>query len=96
MRDRAAQLSWTRDGDDWVLRLGRRKLGRVFRDEKYPSMWRSRRADGHRSDMANLSWAKHAVLAAAERDIRYAQTPVKEGCFRCKSLRIRFSVWSVG
>jgi hypothetical protein len=79
--DRTAHLSWTRDADDWVLKLGRRKLGRVFRDEKYPSMWRSRRADGRPSDMANLSWAKHAVLAAAERDISYSQTPVKEGVF---------------
>ena len=87
--DRTAQLSWTRDGDDWLLKLGRRKLGRVFRDEKYPSMC-SRRADGRLSGMANLSWAKHAVLAAAERDIRYA------GSFRCKSPRIRFSVWPVG
>ncbi|MFY9836002.1 MAG: hypothetical protein WAK55_05945, partial [Xanthobacteraceae bacterium] len=57
--------------------LGRRKLGRVFRDREFPSMWRSRRADGRLSDMANLSWAKDAVLASAERDIRYAQTPVK-------------------
>jgi hypothetical protein len=79
--DRTAQLYWTRDGDDWVLKLGRRKLGRVFRDEKYPSMWRSRRADGRLSDTANLSWAKHAVLSAAERNIRHAETPVKEGVF---------------
>jgi hypothetical protein len=77
--DRTAQLYWTRDGDDWVLKLGRRKVGRVFKDEKYPSMWRSRRADGRLSDMANLTWAKNAVLAAAERDIRYAQSPVKRG-----------------
>lgn len=75
--DRTAQLYWTRDGDDWVLKLGRRKLGRVFRDEKCSSMWRSQRADGRLSDMANLSWAKDAVLAGAERDIRYSQTPAK-------------------
>lgn len=75
--DRTAQLYWTRDGDDWVLKLGRRKMGRVFRDKQYPSMWRSCRADGRLSDMANLSWAKNAVLASAERDIHYAQTPIK-------------------
>jgi hypothetical protein len=79
--DRTAQLHWMRDGDDWVLKLGRRKVGRVFRDEEYSSMWRSRRADGRPSDMANLSWAKDGVLAAAERDTRYAQTPVKEAVF---------------
>lgn len=72
-----ADLYWTRDGDDWVLKLGKRKLGRVFRDSKYPNMWRSQRADGRLSDMANLSWAKNAVLACAERDISYAKTPVK-------------------
>jgi len=77
--DRTAKPSWTRDGADWVLKLGRRKVGRVFKDEKYPSMWRSRRADGRLSDMANLTRAKNAVLAAAERDIRYAKSPVKEG-----------------
>jgi hypothetical protein len=42
-------------------------------------MWRSRRADGGMSDMANLTWAKNAVLAAAERDVRYAESPVKRG-----------------
>jgi len=77
--DRTAQLSWTRDGDDWVLKLGRRKIGRVFRDKQFPALWRSRRADGRLSDHANLSWAKDAVLAAAERDIRSAQSPVKGG-----------------
>jgi len=75
--DRTAQLYWTRDGDGWVLKLGRRKMGRVFRDDKYPGMWRSRRADGKLSDMANLSWAKNAVLDTVSRDISYAKTPVK-------------------
>jgi len=76
-----ADLYWTRDGDDWVLKLGKRKLGRVFGDDKYPSMWRSKRADGRLSDMANLSWAKNAVLASAERDISYSQTPVNGARF---------------
>jgi hypothetical protein len=60
-------MHWTREGTDWVLKFNRRKLGRAFRDDRYPGMWRSHRADGQLSDMANLSWAKHAVLAAAER-----------------------------
>jgi hypothetical protein len=67
--DRTAQLYWKRDGDDWILKIGKSKLGRVFRDSRYPTMWRSRRADGRLSDMANISWAKHAALAAASRDI---------------------------
>jgi hypothetical protein len=71
--DQASDLYWTRDGGGWLLKLGRRKLGRVFRDSKYPGMWRSRRADGQLSDMANLSWAKNAVLAAAERVTSHPQ-----------------------
>ena len=48
-------------------------------------MWRSRRADGQLSDMANLSWAKAAVLAAAERDIAPPKSPVKRTVFESKS-----------
>jgi hypothetical protein len=29
----------TREGDDWILKHGRRKFGRVFRDSQYPGMW---------------------------------------------------------
>jgi hypothetical protein len=68
-RDRAADLCWRRCGDDWVLKLDKRELGRVFQDDSHPNMWRSRRADGRLSDMANLSWAKNAALRAAEREI---------------------------
>jgi len=68
-RDRATDLCWSRCGDDWVLKLAKRKLGRVFRDDRYSGMWRSRRGDGRLSDMANLSWAKAAVLAVAELEI---------------------------
>jgi len=69
----AFQLYWTRDGRDWVLKLRQRKLGRVFADDRHPGMWRSHRADGRLSDMANLSWAKNAVLLAAEREIGGAE-----------------------
>lgn len=77
----ASDLYWTRDGDGWVLKLGRRKLGRVFPDSRYPGMWRSRRADGRLSDMANVSWAKNAVLGAAERDIGPSKSPAKRTTF---------------
>ena len=33
-----------------------------------PGMWRSVKAGGQLSDMSNLSWAKNAVLIAAERE----------------------------
>ncbi len=72
-------MHWVRDGNDWVLKLRGRKLGRVFPDSKYPGMWRSYRADGQPSDIANLSWAKNAVLAAAERDLEPPKSPAKGG-----------------
>ena len=77
----ALSMQWMREGADWVLKFNRRKLGRVFLDGQWPGMWRSRRADGQLSDMANLSWAKAAVLAAAERDILPPKSPVKRTVF---------------
>ena len=44
-------------------------MGRVVPDSRYPKMYRSVRADGRLSDMANLSWAKDAVLGAAIREL---------------------------
>ena len=75
-------MHWMREGADWVLKLGRRKLGRVFPDSQYPGMWRSYRADGRLSDMANLSWAKNAVLAAAELASNPPKCPVRRGYFQ--------------
>jgi hypothetical protein len=60
-------LAWQSDGDDWILLAGRRRLGRVVPDPKYPGMWRSVKSGGQLSDTANLSWAKSAVPIAAER-----------------------------
>jgi hypothetical protein len=62
-------LYWTRVGDDFILKHKGRRVGRVFRDAKYPTMWRSRRGDGKLSDLGNLSWAKNAVLLATEREL---------------------------
>ncbi len=78
-------MHWTREGDDWVLKFNRRKVGRVFRDSQYPGMWRSRRADGRLSDMANLTRAKDAVLGAAQRDNGPPKSPLKRTLFRAKS-----------
>ena len=68
---RGASLIWRRDGADWVLFSGRRRFGRVVADSKYPEMWRSTLSGGRLSDMANLAWAKNAVLAAAERELEW-------------------------
>jgi hypothetical protein len=62
-----AALRWRRVGTDWILECGRRRLGRVYPNGTHPGMWRSTLPDGRPSDMANLSWAKNAVLAMAER-----------------------------
>ena len=42
-------------------------LAWVIPDAKYPSMWRIKWPDGHLSDMVNLSRAKDAAVAIAER-----------------------------
>ena len=66
-----SQLKWARDGSDWVLLRGRRRMGRVTPDQQYPGMWRSPKSGGRISDMANLSWAKDAVMAEATRELAW-------------------------
>jgi hypothetical protein len=66
-----ADLQWKRDGNDWLLCLGRRRFGRVVPDAKWPGMYRSVLSGGQLSDMANLSWSKNAVLDAAVRELEF-------------------------
>jgi hypothetical protein len=66
-----AGLAWKRDGDGWVLHLGRRRFGRVVADAKWPGMFRSLLSGGCLSDMANLTWAKNAVLDDAVRELEW-------------------------
>jgi hypothetical protein len=79
--DKPPGLIWKRDGEGWLLLAGRRRFGRVVPDAKWPGMWRSTLSGGRLSDMANLSWAKNALLVAAERELEYeartATTPSK-------------------
>jgi hypothetical protein len=49
-----SKLKWQRDGTDWILLYGRRRMGRVVPDGQYPGMFRSVKSQGL-SDMANLS-----------------------------------------
>jgi hypothetical protein len=74
-----APLTWRQEGEVFALYAHRRRFGRVVRDSQYPSMWRSVMPDGSLSDMSNISWAKNAVLIAAERELEYesrvADTP---------------------
>jgi hypothetical protein len=66
-----SQLKWKRDGSDWVLVRGRRRMGRVTPDHQYPGMWGSPKSGGCVSDMANLSWTKDAVMAEAIRELAW-------------------------
>jgi hypothetical protein len=66
-----SQLKWKRDGSDWVLLRGRRRMGRVTPDVQYAGMWRSPKSGGRVSDMANLSWAKDAVMAEGIRELAW-------------------------
>ena len=72
-------LKWQLDGGNLLLLCNRRRVGRVVPDSRYPKMYRSVRADGRLSDMANLSRAKDAALGAAIRDLAWdtANSPRK-------------------
>jgi hypothetical protein len=63
-------LRWHRDdGAAWVLMHKRRRMGRVVPDDKHRGMYRLVLSRGRLSDMANLSWAKDAAMAAALREL---------------------------
>jgi hypothetical protein len=66
-----SRLKWKRDGSDWVLWCGRRRMGCVVADGHQPGLYRSLKTGGGLSDMANLSWTKDAVLGAAIRDLEW-------------------------
>jgi hypothetical protein len=92
MNERSAitNLSWRRERNGWLLVAGRRRFGRVV-PAKHSGMWQSTRIDGQSSDIANLSWAKNAVLAAAELELEFEdrqrrasdppKCPERGGCF---------------
>jgi len=72
---RTSPLTWRRDGEAWILLMGRHRFGRVVPDSKYPGMWRSKLSGGRLSDMSNIDWAKNAVLVAAERELEWEDRP---------------------
>jgi hypothetical protein len=89
-----SKLKWQRDGANWILLYGRRRMGRVVPDVQYPGMFRSVKSQGL-SDMANLSWAKDAVVGAAIREIAWdaamtpRKCPEKRGLSAGKSSHVR-------
>jgi hypothetical protein len=67
----AQSLVWRRAGKGWQLFAGKRRFGKVIPDSKHPGMWRTPLLNGRVSDMANLSWARNAVMEAAVREIEF-------------------------
>lgn len=67
-------LAWRREGNEWVLRAGRRKFGRVVPDASYAGMWRPILLTGGLGDMASLSWAKSVTLDSAVRELEWELT----------------------
>src|SRR5262245_31913855 len=65
-------LTWRRSTKGWRLYAGSRCFGEVIQDSTYPGMCRAR-LSGWFSVMANLSWARNAVLEAAVREIEYEE-----------------------
>jgi hypothetical protein len=66
-----AGLHWRRIGTAWRLFDGRHRFGEIVPDGTYPNMWRPVLAGGRLGDMANITWAKHAVLEAAVRELEW-------------------------
>jgi hypothetical protein len=66
-----SSLQWKRAGKGWRLFDGRRRFGDVLPDREHPGMWRCVLSSGRLSDMANLSWARNAVMDAAVRELQF-------------------------
>ena len=62
-------LTWRMVGNCWQLFAGKRRFGKIVPDSKHPGMWRCPLSGGRLSDMANLTWARNAVMEAAIREI---------------------------
>jgi hypothetical protein len=94
-----ASLKWKRAGKGWRLFDGRRRFGDVIPDSEHPGMWRCVLSGGRLSDMANLAWARNAVMEAAVRELQFEarqgaaidprNSPVNGGVFRGRASPVR-------
>jgi hypothetical protein len=66
-----AGLHWHRIGSGWRLLDGRRRFGEIIPDGTYPGMWRPVLSGGRLGDLANITWAKHAMFEAAVRELEW-------------------------
>jgi hypothetical protein len=57
------KLHWQRDGNEWSLRCGRRRISRVIPATR--QLWCRALSRGKKGNPVNLSRAKDAVMAAA-------------------------------
>jgi hypothetical protein len=64
-------LHWRRIGSGRRLFDGRRRFSEIVPDSTYPNMWRPVLTGGRLGDMANITWAKHAVAEAAVRELEW-------------------------
>ncbi len=66
--DARRKLRWQRDGAEWVLVCGRRKMGRVVPDGQ---LYRVALSRGRLSEAASLSWTKDSAMASAIRELMW-------------------------
>jgi hypothetical protein len=84
-------LAWRKVGNCWQLFAGKRRFGNVIPDSKHPGMWRAPLSGGRLSDMANLSWARNAVMEAAIREIEWEARQAANTQLKFPTKRCRFS-----
>jgi hypothetical protein len=65
------------------LLLGRKKIAEIFRDRRWPVMWRFHLPSGGVSDMFNRTRAKDGAMATIERILRRGErrpveAPIRE------------------
>lgn len=86
---KTCNFAWRRDSDGWLLLNGRPRFGRVVPNPNHRGMWRSLKSHGQVSESANLSWAKNAVLVAAQRELDFERRAIDPS--KCQGKRGVFS-----
>ena len=94
-----ASLTWKRVRSGWRLFDGKRRFGDVVPDSNIAGIWRCVLSGGRLSDLANLPWARNAVMEAAVRELLFEarhdaatdplKCPVNGGVFGSRTPPIR-------
>jgi hypothetical protein len=64
-------LIWRRNGAEWVLLRGRRRMGRVVPDSEHPGMYRVALSRGRLSGMAPCPGPRAPCFEAATRELEW-------------------------